>query len=73
MFRKERIKYYRALIKLIKIYGSKSLVYIDESGFEEESSCIYAWSKRGKKIYGDKQGKGGKRENLVAGRRKTNA
>lgn len=23
-------------------------------------------SKRGKKIYGDKQGKGGKRENLVA-------
>jgi hypothetical protein len=32
--------------------------------------CLYAWSKKGKKIYGDKQGKRGKRENLVAGRRK---
>ena len=27
-------------------------------------------SKRGKKIYGERLGKGGKRENLVAGRRK---
>jgi len=54
------------LRELIKIYGSKSLVYIDESGFEEISTCIYARSKRGKKIYGDRQGKGGKRENLVA-------
>lgn len=66
----ERIKYYRALRELIKKYGSKSLVYIDESGFEEMKNCIYAWSKRGKKVYGEKQGKRGKRENLVAGRRK---
>ncbi|ABG53707.1 putative transposase gene of IS630 family insertion sequence ISY100h [Trichodesmium erythraeum IMS101] len=28
------------------------------------------WSKRGKKISGDRQGKRGKRENLVPGRRK---
>ncbi len=34
------------------------------------NSCIYAWAKKGKKIYGDRQGKRGKRENLVAGRRK---
>jgi len=34
------------------------------------SACVYAWSKRGKKVYGDRQGKRGKRENLVAGRRK---
>lgn len=34
---------------------------IDESGFEEESTCKYPWSKKGKR---------GKRENLVAGRRK---
>lgn len=33
-------------------------------------SSIYAWSKKGKKIYGEKQGKRGIRENLVAGRRK---
>ena len=63
--RKERIKYYRAIRELIKISGSNSLVYIDESGLIEVSTCIYAWSKRGKKIYGDQQGKGGKRENLV--------
>ena len=68
--RQERIKYLRALRELIEIYGSKSLVFIDESGFEEIQACIYGWSKRGKKIYGEKQGKRGKRENLVAGRRK---
>ena len=64
------MKYYRALRELIKIYGSKSLVFIDESGFDQVNSCIYAWAKKGKKIYGNRQGKRGKRENLVAGRRK---
>lgn len=34
------------------------------------SVCPYAWSARGKKVFGEKQGKRGKRENLVAGRRK---
>lgn len=52
------------------MYGSKSLVFIDESGFEEMEDCRYGWSKQGKKVYGEKQGKRGKRENLVAGRRK---
>lgn len=46
------------------------MVYIDESGFESMPSGIYAWSKKGKRIYGEKQGKRGIRENLVAGRRK---
>ncbi len=55
---------------MVKKYGSGSLVYIDESGFEEIETSIYAWAKKGKKVYGDKQGKRGKRENLVAGRRK---
>ena len=32
--REERIKYYQTLRKLIKVHGSKSLVFIDESGFE---------------------------------------
>jgi len=68
--REERMKYYRMLRELIKIYGSGSLVFIDESGFEEFQAILYAWSKKGKKIYGKKQGKRGKRENLVAGRRK---
>ena len=32
--REERIKYYKNLRELIKIKGGKSLVFIDESGFE---------------------------------------
>ena len=56
--------------KIIKKFGSKSLVFIDESGFEDNQDCIYAWSKKGKKVYGEQEGKRGKRENLVAGRRK---
>lgn len=55
---------------MVKKYGSGSLVYIDESGFEEIQTRIYAWAKKGEKVYGDKQGKLRKRENLVAGRRK---
>ena len=55
---------------MIKKYGIESLVYIDESGFESVQECLYAWSKRGKKVRGEKQGKRKKRENLVAGRRK---
>ena len=49
--------------------GSKSLVFTDESGFEDNQYCIYAWWKKGKKVYGEQKGKRGKRENLVAGRR----
>ena len=55
---------------MIKKIGSKSLVFIDKSGFEDNQDCIYAWSKKGKKVYGEQEGKRGKRENLVAGRRK---
>ena len=55
---------------MIKNFGSKSLVFLDESGFEYNQDCIYAWSKKGKKVYGKQDGKRGKRENLVAGRRK---
>ena len=43
---------------------------MDESGFEDNQDCIYAWSKKGKKVYVEQQRKRGKRENLVAGRRK---
>jgi hypothetical protein len=55
---------------LIKKIGSKSFVFIDESGFEDNQDCIYAWSKKGEKVYGEPERKRGKRENLVAGRRK---
>ena len=68
--RKKSIKYYQKLRNFIKKIGIKSLVFIDESGFEYNQDCIYAWSKKGKKVYGEQEGKRGKRENLVAGRRK---
>ncbi|MEG4417278.1 transposase [Microcoleus sp. LAD1_D5] len=68
--RESRIKYYRYLRELIKVYGSKSIVFIDESGFEEFEGCVCAWAQRGKKVYGERPGKRGKRENLVAARRK---
>jgi transposase len=68
--RESRMKYYRYLRELIKVSGSQSLVFIDESGFEEFQDCALGWSKKGKKIWGEKSGKRGKRENLVAGRRK---
>jgi putative transposase len=58
------------LRELIKQYSSKSLVYIDEAGFSEtEINNIYAWSKKGKKVYDSIPGKRKKRENLITGRR----
>lgn len=68
--REERIQYFRRLRELIRIYGSKSLVFIDECGFEQFQACLYGWAEKGKKIYGERAGKRGKRESLVAGRRK---
>ena len=41
--REERMRYYRMLRELIKIYGSKSIVFIDESGFEDTQNCTYGW------------------------------
>ena len=43
---------------------------MDEAGFEQAQTCLYAWAKRGKKVYGERTGKRATRENLVAGRRK---
>ena len=68
--REERIKYYHKLRNFIKKFGSKSLVFIYESGCEDNQDCIYTWSKKGKKVYGEQEIKRGKRENLVAGGRK---
>lgn len=68
--REERIEYYQKLREVIKKQGSESLVYIDESGFEQFPTNVYAWSQQGKKVYGERTGKRGTRENLVAGRRK---
>lgn len=55
---------------LVKKHGSQSLVYIDESGFDQIPTNIYAWARKGKKVYGERMGRRVTRENLVAGRRK---
>ncbi|BAM53397.1 transposase [Synechocystis sp. PCC 6803] len=56
--------------QLVLIYGIESLVFIDEAGFEKFASSLYGWSKKGERVYGEKQGKRGKKENLVARKRK---
>jgi hypothetical protein len=48
----------------------KALYLLMNSEFEDNQDCIYARSKKGKKVYGEQEGKRGKRENLVAERRK---
>ena len=68
--REERIKYYQRLQSFIKKIRSKNLVFIDKLGFKDTQDCIYAWSKKGKKVYGEQEKKRVKRENLVAGRRR---
>lgn len=55
---------------MVKLYGIESLVFIDETGFERYTCPVYGWARRGKRIYGDRQGRRCKRENLVAARRK---
>lgn len=68
--REERMKYYRLLREFIKKLGSENLVFIDESGFEAEPNCVYGWAKKGKKVWGERTGKRGKRVNLIAARKK---
>ena len=51
------MKYYHKLRIFIKKFGRKSLVFIYESGFEDNQDCIYAWSKKGKKVYGEQEEK----------------
>ena len=42
--REARMKYYRYLRELIKVYVSQSRVFIDESGFEEFQNCAFGGS-----------------------------
>jgi hypothetical protein len=53
---------------LVHKIPQKPIVTVEgaESRFQD---CALGWSKKGKKIWGEKSGKRGKRENLVAGRR----
>ncbi len=59
----------RHLRKLIKKYGSKNVVYFDESGFEREFCPSHGWARIGRKIYGNFRGKWQKRTNLLMAQR----
>jgi len=54
---------------VIKEKGSKDIVYVDESGFDEHTYRPHAWAKRGKKSYDERSGKRGVRTNLIVGKR----
>ena len=64
-----RINYLRSLRAIIKKKGSKDVIFVDESGFEEQTYRPYAWSTKGYKLFGERIGKRGGRTNLIAGKR----
>lgn len=49
--------------------SSKDIVYIDESGFDAYTYRPYAWSPRGQKCHGERNGRRGARTSLIAGKR----
>ena len=65
----QRQIYLRRLRELIPIYGSDNIVYVDESGFQEDVQRKSGWARRGKKIYADVQGKYNPITNLIMAQR----
>lgn len=63
-----RLQYLSQLRQIIKERGKQSLVYIDESGFEEHAYRTSGWAKRGAKVYGDRPGNNRCRTNLIGAR-----
>ena len=66
----KRIIYFQKLRSIIKERGSDNIVYIDESGFNQNTHRTHAWSKRGAKSYGERSGARKARVNLIAAKRK---
>ena len=63
---RKRIEYLQALRRLVVIYGSSNLVYLDESRFELETFRPYAWSPRGQTIHGERNACRRPRTSLIA-------
>ena len=55
---------------IIATRGSRDVVYVDESGFELDSPCLYGWAPRGVRVYGERSGSRRPRQNLIAARRR---
>ena len=62
------MQYLSQLRQIVQERGKQSLVYIDESGFEEHAYRTSGWSKRGTKVYGDRPGNNRCRTNLIGAR-----
>ena len=65
----KRQKYLQRLRKLIQKYGSKNIVYFDESGFTGHTGRLSGWAERGKKLYCEVKGKREKRTHLLMAQR----
>ncbi|MEM9008397.1 MAG: transposase, partial [Cyanobacteria bacterium P01_F01_bin.86] len=65
-----RQQFLRALRSIVTIRGSQDVVYVDESGFELESPCLYGWAPREVRVYGKRSGSRRPRQNLIAARRR---
>ena len=69
--REERIKYYQLSLEILsKKLEVKALYLLMNQDLKITKTVFMPGQKKGKKIYGEQEGKRGKRENLVAGRRK---
>ena len=62
-----RIKFLSKLREIITNRGKNSIVYVDESGFEDHAYRSQAWSPKGQKTYGERHGNNRRRTNLIAG------
>lgn len=67
----KRCDYLRNLREILKIVGSKNVVYLDESGFDDRKNYHDSgWAFKGKKIYGERSGnRFKKRQSLLLARR----
>lgn len=66
----KRAAYLRDLRMLIPVYGSDNVIYMDESGFEEDVRRDSGWAERGVKIYADVRGGKNPRTNLIMAQRR---
>ena len=66
----KRIIYFRKLREILKTKSKDQIVYIDESGFEAESTPTSGWGPKGKKVPGNRRGSLRSRINLIAGKAK---
>lgn len=66
----KRMEFLRELRRLIPVYGSENIVYMDETGFRKHAYRPHGWALKGRKIYGDVSGCNRKNINLIMAQRR---